>query len=263
MNYEEAIKGRRSIRKYNKKELSKNELNSIKKEIKQTNTVLGTEIKTKIVKKEIIDEFVKGIIGNYGKIESPYYLVISNDGRKKELIDTGFFGEKIILDLTKKKLGTCWIGKIGKKEDLAKNLGLSNPPVALIAFGEPQEKVYRSKEPSRKNLKKLILEGNPSESYKKILELVRYAPSAVNQQPWRFIVKENQIDFYLTNKGIFKKLLTRISNLKKLNYIDMGIALRHAELGIKEQEKEPEFFEQNVTNSRKMEYILSVKKTNN
>ncbi|OKY77281.1 MAG: Nitroreductase [Candidatus Methanohalarchaeum thermophilum] len=260
MNYKKAIRKRKSTRKYKNKKLDDKILNSIENKIEDTNTLLSNQIEARVIEREKIESFVSGIIGDYRKIESPYYLVISSKGQSEDLIDVGFLGEKIILDLTKQELGTCWIGKIGDKKDIKRELGLKNIPKALIAFGYAKNKATRDKEPDRKNLNELIIEGQTNSLTQDILELVKLGPSAVNQQPWRFLLKEKQIDFYLTKKGLFKKLLKKISNLEKLNYIDMGIALRHAELGLREKEKEPKFHQKQPKKDRKkLEYIISLK----
>ena len=58
--------------------------------------------------------------------------------------------------------------------------------------------------------------------------MVRWAPSAVNKQPWRVVVKENSAHFYLKkNKGFVSDA---VGNMQK---IDMGIALCHFDLAAK------------------------------
>lgn len=61
------------------------------------------------------------------------------------------------------------------------------------------------------------------------LEMVRWAPSAVNKQPWRVVVKENAAHFYLKrNKGFISDA---VGDMQK---IDLGIALCHFALAAKE-----------------------------
>ena len=60
------------------------------------------------------------------------------------------------------------------------------------------------------------------------LEMVRLAPSAVNRQPWRVVVKENAAHFYLKRaKGMGGGALD-------MQKIDMGIALCHFDLAAQE-----------------------------
>lgn len=62
------------------------------------------------------------------------------------------------------------------------------------------------------------------------LELVRLAPSAVNKQPWRGLVSDNQVHFFeKRSKGYLS------NNGWDLQKIDLGIALAHFALAAKEQ----------------------------
>lgn len=61
------------------------------------------------------------------------------------------------------------------------------------------------------------------------LEMVRLAPSAVNKQPWRVVIKDNAAHFYLKRtKGY------NYSDKLDMQMIDVGIALCHFELAAKE-----------------------------
>ena len=54
------------------------------------------------------------------------------------------------------------------------------------------------------------------------LEMVRWAPSAVNKQPWRVVVYQNAAHFYLKrNKGFIS------DGAGDMQKIDLGIALCH------------------------------------
>lgn len=61
------------------------------------------------------------------------------------------------------------------------------------------------------------------------LEMVRLAPSAVNKQPWRVVVEDEMVHFYLKRSKGFGK-----EGKLDMQMIDMGIALCHFELAAKE-----------------------------
>ena len=63
----------------------------------------------------------------------------------------------------------------------------------------------------------------------KSLEMVRLAPSAVNKQPWRVVISDNNAHFYLKRSKGF----TRNEKLD-MQMVDMGIALCHFSLTAKE-----------------------------
>ena len=67
-----------------------------------------------------------------------------------------------------------------------------------------------------------------------LTEMVRWAPSAVNKQPWRIIVSEQGCHFYeKRDKGYIGE---KTGDLQK---IDVGIALCHFVMGLEEQGKKP------------------------
>ncbi len=69
-------------------------------------------------------------------------------------------------------------------------------------------------------------------AYAQPLEMVRWAPSASNKQPWRIVRIDNAWHFYLQRtKGYGKgTLLFSILRLADLQRVDMGIAMCHFEL---------------------------------
>ena len=74
------------------------------------------------------------------------------------------------------------------------------------------------------------LSAEKAENLSELMEMVRWAPSAVNKQPWRIIVKDNQFHFYeKKDKGYVSEA---VGDMQK---IDVGIALCHFIMGLKEQ----------------------------
>ena len=71
------------------------------------------------------------------------------------------------------------------------------------------------------------------------LEMVRLAPSAVNKQPWRVIVEDKIVHFYLKRSKGFGK-----EGKLDMQMIDMGIALCHFALAAKECGLNIEFIQQ-------------------
>ena len=68
-----------------------------------------------------------------------------------------------------------------------------------------------------------------------LIEMVRWAPSAVNKQPWRIIVSDSGFHFYeKRDKGYIGE---KTGDLQK---IDVGIALCHFTAGMEVQGKTPE-----------------------
>ena len=86
------------------------------------------------------------------------------------------------------------------------------------------------------------------------LEMVRWAPSAVNKQPWLVVVKENAVHFYLKHaKGFVSEA---VGDMQK---IDMGIALCHFALAAEESGLDVQFSisDPGIAAGTNMEYIAS------
>ncbi|MBZ9622180.1 hypothetical protein G9F71_004815 [Clostridium sp. FP2] len=92
------------------------------------------------------------------------------------------------------------------------------------------------KSTNRKPVDKLVLNHekvlNVPEYIQKSIEYARIVPSAINRQPWKFRVYENEIDMLL-DKGIIK--IDRLIESKKL---DLGIALFHIAVVLNHYNKE-------------------------
>ena len=84
--------------------------------------------------------------------------------------------------------------------------------------------------------------------------MVRLAPSAVNKQPWRVIVKDNVVHFYLKRSKGFGR-----EGSLDMQMIDMGIALCHFTLVAKERNLNFTFIHTDPNLSIDMEYIASYK----
>jgi len=74
----------------------------------------------------------------------------------------------------------------------------------------------------RKQLHELVTGTSKQEWMKTALEAARLAPSAVNRQPWRFILGDNNISIILDRDRDTYKISRRL---------DCGIAMLHLELG--------------------------------
>ena len=84
------------------------------------------------------------------------------------------------------------------------------------------------------------------------LEMVRLAPSAVNRQPWRILVDQNYVHFYLKRSKNFH------GGKIDMQKIDMGIALCHFDLMCEEMGIKTEFVMKDPQlASNELEYVAS------
>lgn len=183
------------------------------------------------------DMVFKGIIGSYGKIKNPSaYVAFIGDTKDPHVNEKiGYLGEAFILEATSMGLATCWVGGFFKPEAVKSQIEMAAgekvfavSPVgwAIAAYdheGEPLP--VPDVNHKRKSLDKLY-RGLPENLWpdwvKSALAAARLAPSAINRQPWRFLIEEEAItvsvDSLYFSMGISKRL-------------DCGIAMLHLETG--------------------------------
>jgi nitroreductase len=196
---------------------------------------------------------LKGL-GTYGFIKNPTGFIIGAvEQGQNNLEDYGYLLEHAILAATDIGIGTCWLGGSFTKSSFAKKISLRDKETipAVVAAGYDEEKKGRNGQfrkymgaTRRLPMDRLFFEesfGNllaieSADTYAQPLEMVRWAPSASNKQPWRIVRIDDAWHFYLQRtKGYGKgTLLFNILRLADLQRVDMGIAMCHFELTARE-----------------------------
>lgn len=215
MTLYEAIFRRKSVRKYKNDEIEDWILEKIKR-FGEDAISLRPEIRLKWKILKASDNNIKGMF----QVKAPYYVAlyseISEDYRK----NAGCLMEQLSLYLHTMGIGSCYQGSAKLKNDEEKELDL----VMIMAFGRPAEPLERDRADFRRlEMKKLVkVHGTFGKVPKQLLEPARLAPSAMNLQPWRYVVTENRIHLFVKKPG-------RIGYQKQLdlNLFDAGIALAH------------------------------------
>lgn len=189
-------------------------------------------------------------LGTYGVIKNArLYLAGMITPAPMAPEDYGYCKEKLILTATELGLNTCWMGgtfaisAFGRVAGMRRNELL--PTISPIGYAASRrsltERVMRSFAGSDHRLPwdELFFKQNaaaplsPGDAgvYLEALENVRLAPSASNKQPWRIVYDKDRKTFlFYLSRAIGYRHLRDVS----LQEIDMGIALCHFDLTIKE-----------------------------
>jgi hypothetical protein len=193
-------------------------------------------------------------LGTYGFIRGANAFVIgAARPQGKWLEDFGYQMEYIILYLTSLGLGTCWLGGSFTRSSFSQKISLRDDEhiPAVTATGE-----YVDTADTRRNLIRRFAKGERRLPWEKLffdrdfdhplseseagsdklaLEMVRLAPSASNKQPWRVVRDGDVIHFYLQRTpGYRDSLLKKVLGIFDLQRVDMGIAMCHFDLTMKE-----------------------------
>ncbi len=235
MNMINFLKTRRSTREFKKKGLSDTDLTRVEELVRSINEELA-EVNMTVRLYEYgqnIYDSLKGIGGYAGiMIESPHYLAFDYKAKdEKTMLYSGYYIEKLVTGLYDLGLGTCWVSL--NAVDLERKKAVfgesSSDYDSILAFGYPRPKNLFLNQPfsERLGVEEIVFKermGNPisideleARGLGDLLFYIRFAPSRLNKQPWRYVVHDTSIDLYVLEKG-------GINNL-----IDAGIVMYYCE----------------------------------
>ena len=189
--------------------ISEDELKDIEEQITKLKPLVE-DIKVKI---KIVRE------GATCKRGQEYCILFYSEKKDNYLQNIGYLGEQLDLYLVSKNIGTLWFG-IGKVEEKQID-GLDFVIMIAIAKVDSPDKfrkdMFKSK---RKELKEIWLGDN----YLDIANIVRFAPSACNTQPWIVDSSEKELRVYRYRKEGKRGIMPK-DKVIYYNQIDIGIFL--------------------------------------
>lgn len=226
MNYKKLIEETYSVRDYSEKPISENLKNEIISYFPNSKNLLEN-IKTdiKFLNNSEVYNALNGKAGYNGiMINAPHYIIIYSEKADNYIENSGYRASDIILKATDLGLNTCFITMSDRKE-ISKILNIPEGMeiTALIALGYKDKDLKNvsndtkaggnyskanvniaDNTPSyRKDLEELVFSesfGNSATLDELMnigifepLRTVLFAPSALNSQPWRFILKGGKV----------------------------------------------------------------------
>lgn len=164
-------------------------------------------------------------------VNAPWYLAFFADTSVDAArVDVGRLGQRCALELCSYGMGTCYLGMLKQKEKDSFAL----PYVITLAFGlQGAGKPYRANpdEADRRPVSTLIHQGKQRVDDEVILSMLhaaRYAPSAVNSQPWRFVPAQGMVHVWRHKSRI--PFADRLNDWGNLRRIDIGNAMMNMEI---------------------------------
>jgi len=210
MTLTEAIENRHAVRSYTNKKIEGETLSKLQEVISECNIESGLNIQ--LVKDE--PTAFAGAKAKYGKFSgvTNYLALVGPKGMDEEI---GYYGEKIVLAAQQLGLNTCWVALTFDKVKGAYEVkpGQKLYIVVSIGYGENQGVTHKTKSPKDVS----HYDGQAPDWFKAGVRAALLAPTAMNQQKFKFIGKDRPVaakaDF-----GFYTK-------------IDLGIAKYHFEIG--------------------------------
>jgi len=204
-------------------------------------------------------------LGTYGFIKNPPAFIIgTSEEGPLTLEDFGYRMEEIALQMTRLRLGTCWLGGTFTRSAFAQKIAANKHEIlpAVCSLGYPSQEDPQATSFAKQAVisrDRLAWEtlffdesfGNPltpeaSGDYATPLEMVRLAPSASNKQPWRILRQGKSWHFYLQRtRGYREMALGRFTGIADMQRIDMGIAMCHFELAVQDAGLDGKWMEEN------------------
>lgn len=211
----EAIKARHSVRKYTDQPIETAKVATLRVEVEKLNAESGLNIQL------VLDEpkcFSSGMwkYGQFSGVKN-YFVMAGPKGKEAEE-KIGYYGEKLVLLAQTLGLNTCWVGLTYKKIPGTYTLRDGDTVHCVIALGygtipgvqhplKPVEQFFESN-------------GLPPKWFQNGMEAAILAPTAVNQQKFKFILHEgNKVE---TKTGF---------SMAGYTNIDLGIVKYHFEVG--------------------------------
>lgn len=241
-NIKELIRSRRSVRTFDGREVSEEDLQKLSSFMAKIENPYGIPVEFKL-----LDAKKEGLSSPVVSGENLYV------GAKVQCVPHmeeafGFSFEMLVLYAQSLGIGTVWIGGTMKRSlfERAMQLGKDERMPCVSPLGYPAEKMSLREGMMRKSIRadkrkafeKLFSDGAydvplTEENAGRLAEpltMVQWAPSAVNKQPWRVVADKDAVHFYLKrDKGFISEAA---GDLQK---IDMGIALCHFALAAEEK----------------------------
>ena len=216
MTESEAIQARHSVRKYLDKPIEAEKIEAIQKCIELCNR--EGSVHFQLIANE--PEAFSSIMAKYGKFEnvSNYIAIVAPKGNEGSVM-AGYYGEKLVLQLQMLGLNSCWVGASFKKVKEAYSVGENEELKCVISlgYGATQGKQH----PQKKTFADVAQAQEPvPEWFKNGVEAALLAPTAVNQQKFKFILHEgNRVEAQAK------------FSLIGYSHLDLGIAKYHFEIG--------------------------------
>lgn len=211
MSMTEIIKQRHSVRRFTDRSLDSEAVSLIQQEIDECNKESGLHIQ--LITDE--PETFQAEKPSYGQFKGcrNYLMII---GQKDKDTDAGYYGERIVLKAQELGINSCWVALTYKKNKAKGVVGHGEKLYLVVAlgYGETNGTVRKSKDVTDVSDYK---SGDP-DWYKSGIEAALLAPTAVNQQKFKFERNGEKVRLKVAGIGFYTK-------------IDLGIVKYHFEVG--------------------------------
>lgn len=183
MDILEIMRNRHSVRQYKNQAIEQSKREELNTLIEEVNKESGMSIQVFYDEPKCFNSFM----AHYGKfVNVQNYIAIV--GNKNEQEKAGYYGEKIVLKCQKMGLNTCWVAMTHGKSQAKTKKGQKQLIIISLGYGENQGVTHKSK-----SLGELGKADKDTDWFRKGMEAVSLAPTAMNQQKFLFELKGDTV----------------------------------------------------------------------
>lgn len=212
MTVMEAIAQRHSVRQYKDTPLSEEIVAALQREIDACNADSGLHIQLVVNEPRAF----QGLMAHYGKFSGVknYIALIGKKGPDLDEL-CGYYGERLVLLAQQLGLNTCWVALTYSKVKSAYQVGPGEKLCLVIAlgYGAVQGAAHKSKSFDQV----AEVDGPVPDWFRRGVETALLAPTAMNQQKFRFTLEGDRVTVKAGTAPCAK--------------IDLGIVKYHFEQG--------------------------------
>ena len=194
----EVIKARHSVRQYENKKIESEKRKALDELAAECNAESGLNIQM------VYDEpkCFNSLMAHYGKFSGcENYIAIV--GKKSKDLDekAGYYGEKLVLKAQELGLNTCWVAMTHGKVEAKVQKDEKTAIIISLGYGKNQGVAHKNKP-----LEEVCNQINEAPDwFKKGMEAVMLAPTAMNQQSFRFTLNGEAVTAVSTG-GFYSKV---------------------------------------------------------
>ena len=216
MTIDEAIRARHSVRQYTSQPVEEEKLKQIKHLVEECNREGGLHFQ--VVSNEP-EAFSHGL-AKYGKFSGVrnYVALIAPKGADEQV---GYYGERLVLEMQRMGLNSCWVALTFKNIKTAYSIAPGEKLHVMLPFGYGENQGHAHKVKSFTDVVRNSQSGDFPDWFRRGVEFALLAPTAINQQKFRFAL--------LSDGRVQAEAGSTLLN--SLAHIDLGIAKYHFEVG--------------------------------
>jgi nitroreductase len=216
MNLIEAIQSRHSVRRYTDRPIEVGKLDAIRVAMEEANKESGMNIQLVVNEPKGFNGLFISTYGQFSGVRNYIVMAAPKGNAWEEKV--GYYGEKLVLLAQTLGLNTCWAGLTYKKIPGTFALRDGEMVHCMIALGYGAD---QGKQHPLKPVEKFFeADGEVPAWFNSGLEAALLAPTAVNQQKFKFLLKDG-------NKVSTKTFFSPWGYTQ----IDLGIVKCHFEIG--------------------------------